>query len=209
MNRERLRATLARDEGLNLSRHDVEGIDHIGYGFNLDIEWHDDLTDYLGVADEDEIQEISQEQADYILDWHIDEMTKTISKRFPAFNNLSPLRQEIIMNMRFNLGSGGLRKFKKMWEAIEAENWHAAGEQMLDSLWAKQVGERASQLSKVMIFDDENFLFLDQKWDTEIDAQDVAVLGDSLLTGATDQELLSEIARRFGLASMQNPLKDR
>ena len=59
MNLDRFRETLIRDEGLNLNRHTVEEIDHIGYGFNLEIEWDDELLDYLDVNDEDEIQSLT------------------------------------------------------------------------------------------------------------------------------------------------------
>lgn len=195
MNRDRLRATLARDEGLNLRRHDVNDIEHIGYGFNLEIEWHDGLLEYLGVLGEDEIQELTQEQADYILDWHITDIQSTIAKRFPAFNMLSPLRQEIIMNMRFNLGSGGLRKFKKMWTAIENEDWKQASVQMLDSLWAKQVGNRAIRLSNAFASDNEKSLELGTMYDTYTLSLDQK---DTPLAGATNQELIDEIARRMG-----------
>ena len=42
INMARLRATLERDEGCNLEKHEVQaGIDHIGYGFNLEVEWDD------------------------------------------------------------------------------------------------------------------------------------------------------------------------
>ena len=201
MNRERIRAHLIKEEGLNLERHKVDGKDHIGYGFNLDDEWDHDLLDYLGVQDEDEIQSITEEQADYILDWWIDSITATISKRFgEKFTKLSPLRQENLFSMRYQMGPTGLRAFRMMWDAIEREDWDDAHYQMLDSLWAKeQSPERAHRIAKAFLTDDEIHLELpgcpDQE---EVDAQDLAVLGDSALSAFTNQELLDELANRLG-----------
>ena len=46
-------------------------IDHIGYGVNLEEELPDELLQYLGVEDEKRAsKEITQEQADYLLDYY-------------------------------------------------------------------------------------------------------------------------------------------
>ena len=198
MNLDRFRETLIRDEGLNLNRHTVEEIDHIGYGFNLEIEWDDELLDYLDVNDEDEIQSLTQEQADYILDWHIASIEKTIIKRFPIFETLSSLRQECVFNMRFNLGAGGLRGFKMMWSAIEKEDWQEASAQILDSKAAREdAPERYKRLAATFLSDNEKDLELSNVYDEQIDTQDVAVLGDSALAAFTNQEMLAEIQRRL------------
>lgn len=53
---------------------------------------------------------------------------------------------DILLNMTFNLGGKGLNKFKKMWAAIEVGDWNTASDEMEDSKWAKQVGNRATRL---------------------------------------------------------------
>jgi len=63
---------------------------------------------------------------------------------------MNPLRREVLINMRFNLGMSRLMGFVKMWQAIDDENWEAASKEMLDSLWAKQVGSRATELAEQM-----------------------------------------------------------
>ena len=52
--------------------------------------------------------------------------------------------------MGFNIGIYGLKKFQKMWQAILKEDWEQASKEMLDSLWAKQVGKRAIRLAEKM-----------------------------------------------------------
>lgn len=68
----------------------------------------------------------------------------------PSMKNLSPARQEVLVNMSFNLGVEGLFKFRRMWAAIRAHNFDLAADEMLDSKWARQVGSRAEELSEKM-----------------------------------------------------------
>ena len=63
---------------------------------------------------------------------------------------INEIRQRIIIDMAFNMGVPRLGKFKKMWKAIEEENFEEAKIQMLDSRWANQVGNRAVRLSNAM-----------------------------------------------------------
>ncbi len=54
--------------------------------------------------------------------------------------------QEILVNMMFNLGRPRLGKFKKFNAALEAGDWATAGVEGRDSLWYRQVGNRAERL---------------------------------------------------------------
>lgn len=54
--------------------------------------------------------------------------------------------QEILVNMMFNMGRTRLSKFKKMHSAILEENWKTAAVEGRDSLWYKQVTNRAERL---------------------------------------------------------------
>ena len=56
----------------------------------------------------------------------------------------------VIIEMVFQLGIGGVSKFKKMWKALKQNDYHIASEEMLDSKWAKQTPKRAEELSSVM-----------------------------------------------------------
>ena len=58
--------------------------------------------------------------------------------------------REVIIEMVFQLGVGGVGKFKKMWEALRKKDYGEASFQMMDSRWAKQTPNRAESLSKVM-----------------------------------------------------------
>jgi len=56
----------------------------------------------------------------------------------------------VIIEMVFQLGIGGVSKFKKMWRALKQNNYQTASDEMLDSRWAKQTPKRAEELSSVM-----------------------------------------------------------
>ena len=52
--------------------------------------------------------------------------------------------------MVFQLGIGGVSKFKNMWKALEKEDYYTASQEMLDSRWARQTPKRAEDLSNIM-----------------------------------------------------------
>lgn len=54
--------------------------------------------------------------------------------------------QEILVNMMFNLGRPRLSKFKNFKAALEAKQWELAASEGRNSLWYRQVGNRAERL---------------------------------------------------------------
>jgi len=58
----------------------------------------------------------------------------------------------LIIEMIFQLGSAGVQKFRKMWEALKEDppNYKEASVQMLDSRWAKQTPNRAQEMAEKM-----------------------------------------------------------
>lgn len=54
--------------------------------------------------------------------------------------------KQILVNMMFNLGRPRLSKFKKMKSALHREDWEVAAAEGRDSLWYRQVGDRAERL---------------------------------------------------------------
>ena len=54
--------------------------------------------------------------------------------------------QEILVNMMFNLGRPRLSKFKNFKAALEAGQWELAASEGRNSLWYRQVGNRAERL---------------------------------------------------------------
>ncbi|WP_444931567.1 glycoside hydrolase family protein [Microbulbifer sp. SSSA002] len=94
---------------------------------------------------------VSYDEALILLRNDIDFYFGEVSEKLDFFNSLSMKRKAVLVNMAFNLGVAGLMGFKNMLAAIAAGDYEQAAEEMLNSLWAKQVGNRAIELSKTMI----------------------------------------------------------
>lgn len=94
---------------------------------------------------------VTVEQALYLLANDIALCKSDLQKNFKWFDDLDPVRQKVIIDMRFNLGSTGFKEFKKMIEALENHDYNKAADEMRDSVWYYQVGLRAKRLAKMMI----------------------------------------------------------
>lgn len=124
-------------EGLRLKPYKcTAGKLTIGYGRNLtDVGISKTEANYLFQADfAKAIQEATQLCEEYGID----------------SEGLLEQRFFVLVDMVFNLGINGTRKFKKMLTALKKGLYSDAAEEMLNSNWAKQVGNRAVILSALM-----------------------------------------------------------
>ena len=58
--------------------------------------------------------------------------------------------EHVLVEMVFQLGIGGVGKFKKMWKALDEGNNEEAANQMLDSRWHSQTPSRAEDLAEIV-----------------------------------------------------------
>jgi len=65
---------------------------------------------------------------------------------YDDFDELPQEAQHIIANMMFNMGRPRLSKFKGMKRGVDARDWNAAADEMVDSRWYQQVTKRADRL---------------------------------------------------------------
>ena len=132
MSIETLSEQLLRHEGIRLKPYrDTTGHLSIGIGRNLDD---------TGIFEDEALMMLTNDIARF---------RRQLSDIF-LFNLLTINRQNVLVNMCFNLGYEGLMGFKKMWKAIEDYDFEKAADEMLKSKWAEQVGRRAKELAKIM-----------------------------------------------------------
>ena len=67
-----------------------------------------------------------------------------------VWDRLTDARKRVLVDMRFNLGPGGFRGFKRMIQAVRDQQWEDAAKEMLASKWSKQVASRADRLAVMM-----------------------------------------------------------
>ena len=104
----------------------------------------------IGVGRNLEDRGITAEESAYLLNNDIDREWKNLTAVLPWVTGLNDVRQRVLLDMSFNLGIAGLLKFKNTLATIKAGQYSKAGDMMLDSLWAKQVGGRATRLAQMM-----------------------------------------------------------
>lgn len=126
-----LLAQLRRHEGFEGKPYkDTVGKLTIGYGRNLD-----DVG-------------INRVEGELLLANDVAKVLAQAERTFPWFKNVSPARQNVILNMIFNLGLEKFKLFRQTLAAMESGNADLAAERMLNSLWATQVKGRATELAE-------------------------------------------------------------
>ena len=76
--------------------------------------------------------------------------TVDAAERLIGDRSISNTAKEVIINMVYQIGEGGVSKFKNMWKALDNQLYGEASFQMMDSLWARQTPNRAKKLAKKM-----------------------------------------------------------
>ena len=94
--------------------------------------------------------EISHAASMFILDEDIAEVLGQCDRAFDWFDELDEARKIVVLNMVFNLGLNGFKKFKKTIHYIDIGDFDMAALEMLHSTWRVQVGRRANELSEMM-----------------------------------------------------------
>ena len=139
MNIDQLREELEVDEGCVYQIYN----DHLGYptfGIGHLVTGHDKEHGWsVGTdVDEDRVREVFEQDVQTVL--------SDCEILYPDFYDLPEEAQLIIANMMFNMGRTRLSKFKGMKRGVDAQDWNAAADEMVDSAWYRQVTNRADRL---------------------------------------------------------------
>lgn len=95
---------------------------------------------------------ISKAASDFIFKEDMDKAEADLKKYLPdVYDKLDANRQLVLIDMCFNLGIGGLLKFKKMLAAIKSGDYAKAAEELMDSAYARQVPERAEENKNIIL----------------------------------------------------------
>lgn len=133
VNIEEISELLKLHEGVRLKPYtDTVGKLTIGCGRNLD-----DVGISLAEAETMLANDIGRSIAD-------------LDHALPWWRTMNDPRQNVLVNMCFNLGITRLLGFKQTLTAMKAGDYHEASIGILNSKWARQVGQRAVMLADIM-----------------------------------------------------------
>lgn len=113
---------------------------------------YSDTTDRLtiGIGRNLTDRGISIPESYYLMDEDINYFQIRLDLYLNFFKDLDENRQIALIDMCFNLGVQGFLNFKNMILALEAKDYERAAQEMLNSKWAEQVGERAIKLADIV-----------------------------------------------------------
>lgn len=141
MNFKRLEAQIRKDEGFRSKPYlDTVGVATIGFG----------TTHILGEPVTLDTPEISYENARQLLRADLWGAVIDAVDLFDRFNEMNDVRQEVLVNMAYNLGLTGLANFKRLRSEAWLLRYENMAHEMQDSKWFRQVGRRAVRLVEEM-----------------------------------------------------------
>jgi len=108
------------------------GFDTIGYGFAIK-----DL-------------ELTEKEAEHLLTNRVSQKHLHLLDNLDWYSDMPPEVQGVVLEMVYQLGFSGFKKFKKAISNMIDKNWKDAATEMLDSRWAKQTPNRANQLADIV-----------------------------------------------------------
>jgi GH24 family phage-related lysozyme (muramidase) len=139
MNIEQLREQLEVDEGCVYEIYN----DHLGYATfgigHLVTESDPEQGQSLGTP-------VSSDRVAEAFESDIQSVLRDCNILYSDFDDLPEEAQQVIANMMFNLGRPRLSKFAGMKRGVDARDWNAAADEMVDSAWYRQVTNRADRL---------------------------------------------------------------
>lgn len=143
MNIEQLREEISIDEGVKYEIY----LDHLGLPtFGIGHLVRDDDPEFgqpVGTA-------VSKDRVNECFDKDVEIVINDCRQLYEDFDDLPSEAQLIIANMMFNMGRPRLSKFKGMKRGVDARDWNAAADEMVDSKWYRQVTNRADRLVQRM-----------------------------------------------------------
>jgi GH24 family phage-related lysozyme (muramidase) len=141
MNRDKLYEEIKEDEGEILEIYkDHLGYPTIGIG-HLVTEKDEEFGESTGTP-------ITAERSRELFDRDIEVAIKDCEQLYGQWHNWPEEVQLILVNMAFNLGGPRLARFKNMKNMLSQGKWKEAAAEGRDSLWYRQVTNRAERLMR-------------------------------------------------------------
>ena len=93
---------------------------------------------------------ISKAEARILLSNDIFKAQRDCERIFPLWHYYPDSKRWALIDMRFNLGPGRFRGFRRMIAAVKNEDWKLAAKEAKDSRWYGQVGRRSKYIVELL-----------------------------------------------------------
>ena len=93
---------------------------------------------------------VTEEESLHILSGRISQLHLKLGEKLDWYDNMPPEIQGVVIEMCYQIGFTGFTKFKRAIAHMKNKEWQLASNEMLDSLWAKQTPNRATQLAGIV-----------------------------------------------------------
>jgi len=94
---------------------------------------------------------ISEDEAEYLVLNDLVKAAKQLNTTFTWYSSLTIRRKQAMINICFNVGIGTLKQFKRFLAAMESGDYEEAKKELLDSKYARQVGQRAQEVAQQIV----------------------------------------------------------
>ena len=91
------------------------------------------------------ITNLTEEESAAVVAIRVEKLEDALRDEYSWFHRMNEGRQAVLVSMAYQLGLGGLSKFKKMIAALGESDYHEAAKEGLDSRWARQTPARAER----------------------------------------------------------------
>lgn len=95
---------------------------------------------------------LDEDESTIVVQIRIGKISKAIGH---TISHLSTTRQEVLIEMAYQLGVRGLFGFTRMWAAIRVNDCEGTVREMLDSQWAKEDSPNRANRLAIRFYDNE------------------------------------------------------
>ena len=132
---------------------DTKGKRTIGIGFNLDEPSNRKKAEALGFNVQDMLSGkkiLSDKEIKILYNESIKQAANDANAFLPRAGRQPPVVQKVLIDMAFNLGLTRLNGFVEMRKALLKGDYNKAADEMINSKWYNQVGNRSKRLVDMM-----------------------------------------------------------
>ena len=133
--------SLTLNEGFVSHAYELDGVWHIGFGYNLEQHYGEPAEDCPNYS----CLYWTREYAFEVLVDDIVKVEEGLAKNVGCFESLKSKARVVLIDMAYNMGLAGALSFKKTISAMCAGNFDWAAHHLLDSKYADRLPKRAER----------------------------------------------------------------